>query len=462
MTGMFLNRDGINISKIAIKDAYGNEFSYSYLEKLAEEYRRFIKPRSLVMILCDYEMDTVAFYYCMLANQAVPMLLDVRLDAGMQRRLVQQYQPQYIWKPADGKCRALLQKGRHILAEGNSRGVGMHSDLALLLSTSGSTGSPKFVRLSYDNLIANAKAISAHVGLRTDDTAITTLPFHYCYGLSVMHTHWYMGAAVCVTEWPLTSEKFWDFLEKSKATNFAAVPYQYEILNRIGFANREFHSLRFVTQGGGKLSEKLQDFYGRMMMGKGIRFYILYGQTEGTTVLSGIPCDRVLEKRGSVGIALSGIRAEILPAKEGGAGELVFYGSSVSMGYAEDINDLIKGDENRGILYTGDLAYMDEEQYIYLNGRKRRFVKMLGNRISMDELENILCMRYPGREIVCSGVDNHIIIFYKGEIDEKALITYCEKKCQIKKNMIEVKRLEKIPRNSYGKVIYSELYIGGT
>lgn len=459
---MFLNRDDINVSATAIKDAYGNEFSYEYLGNLAEEYKAVMKGRTLVMILCDYEMDTVAFYYCMLANHIVPILVDAQLDTEMIEQLAERYKPQYIWKPVDGKSKIVLKRGGHMLIETNNETPDLHDDLALLLTTSGSTGSPKLVRLSYNNVYSNAQNGAKHLQVQADDITITTLPFYYCYGLSIMHIHWHMGAAVCITKQPITSSQFWSFLKESKATNFVTVPYHYEILGRINFIEQDYPALRFITEGGGKLSKELQSSYGKALADKNIRFYILYGQTEGTALLSGIPYDKVLDRLESVGTAFPATKAEVRSANEDSIGELVFQGQSVSMGYAEKEEDLIKGDENQGVLYTGDLAYMDEEGYIYLKGRKKRFVKILGARVSLDEMENIIRMRYTEAEIVCSGCDNHIILYYEREIDEKELIRFCEIKFRIKKSMIELKKVSNIPRNSSGKVLYSKLGEGAS
>lgn len=454
---MFLNKENIDLSKMAIKDAYGNAFTYFDLEKLAEDYAKVVKSRSLVMILCDHEIDTVAFYYCMLVNHTVPILVDAYLSEEILRELIRRYHPHYIWKSMYKGDEVILKKEKHVLMKMYDEEISMHQDLALLLTTSGTTGSSKLVRISYDNLLSNARASSEHVMLRQDDATITTLPFYYCYGLAVMHFHWYMGATVYVTDWPITSEKFWVFFKESKITNFAVVPYHLEILTRIEFIKQDYQAFRFLMVGGGKLPEEIQSSFGKMLKNKGIRFYILYGQTEGTSILSGIPYEKALEKIGSVGLALTGFTAEIGHIDEHSVGELVFYGNSVSMGYAEKIEDLAKGDENNGILYTGDLAYMDEKGYIYLKGRKKRFVKILGIRISLDEMENIIRRYYPEENIVCAGSDNHIVLFHESMLDEKELIKFCEKKFSIRKKMIEAKMIEKIPRNSYGKVKYSVL-----
>lgn len=454
---MFINKENRNSSETAIMDGYGNRFSYGYLEELAKEYGAVIESRSLVIILCDFEIDTLAFYYCMLVNHIVPILVDAKLDTEMLGELMERYQPQYIWKPMESESAALLKKGKHILERLHDEAIAIHKDLALLLSTSGSTGSSKLVRLTYANLLGNVRAFAEYTELQKDDVTITTLPFFYCYGLSVIHTHWYVGAAVCITDWPMTSEKFWKLFRESRITNFATVPYHYEILDRINFAGQDYPELRFLMEGGGKLPEDKQSFWGNILNSRNIRFYIIYGQTEGTSMLSGIPYRRVSEKLGSVGLAFTGSTAEINQADEIGVGELVFYGDSVSMGYAEKAEDLTKGDENKGILYTGDLACIDAEGYIYLKGRKKRFVKMLGVRISLDEMENIIRLNFPGWNIVCAGEDNHIAIFYENEINENKLIRFCENKFLIRKKMIEVKRIKEIPRNPYGKVKYSEI-----
>ncbi len=456
---MFLRETDTIKDRIAIENREGSCLTYSELENLSEVYLQKIPKRTVVFILCDYHIDTVAFYYCMMNNHVVPLLLDRELDARLLENLIWAYHPQFLWMP---KSRGILREqytlveesDEHMLFATKGSAYPMYEQLALLLTTSGSTGSPKLVRISYENLVSCSKAMALAVGLKSDDKAITTLPMNYCYGLFIMMMHWMQGAAVCVTNLSVLSVDFWDFLVKSNVTNFAGVPFTYNMLEKTHFLEKNYPSLRFVIQGGGKLSEEKQMLFGKGLGKKGVEFYVAYGQTEGTCMMACIPCPYVTKKLGSIGVPVPGTNACI---EDDSIGELVFQGGSVSLGYADKWADLAKGDENKGILHTGDLAYMDEDGYIYLKGRIKRFIKLLGIRVSLDEVESILNKEFPSCEFACTGEDDRLKIYGAGDISIDAVSDLCRKRLGIERKMLVVSMMDRLPRNSSGKLIYSEL-----
>ncbi len=456
---LFLRETDTIKDRIAIEDRERNCLTYSELDALSKAYLRKIPERAVVFILCDYHIDTVAFYYCMMNNHVVPLLLDRGLDTQLMENLIQAYHPQFLWIP---KSRGIFsehyvpakESQEHILLAAGWPSYPLYEQLALLLTTSGSTGSQKLVRISYENLISWSNAMISLFTLRNDDKSITTLPMNYCYGLSVMLMHWMVGATVCVTDSSVLSVGFWNFLAESKATNFAGVPFTYKMLEKIHFLEKNYPSLRFITQAGGKLSEEKQMLFGRKLGSKEIEFYIAYGQTEGVSMMTYVPCRRVIEKLGSVGIPVDGVSAYV----EGeSVGELIIEGGCVSLGYAEKWADLAKGDENKGILHTGDLAYMDEDGYIYLKGRKKRFIKLLGIRVSLDEVESILNNEFPECEFACTGEDDCLKIYGAGDISIDAVSNLCRKRLGIERKMLAISMMDRLPRNSSGKLIYSEL-----
>ncbi len=456
---MFLRETDTIKDRIAIEDKDQKRLTYSELDALSKAYLWKIPERAVVFILCDYHMDTVAFYYCMMNNHVVPLLLDRELDTQLLEDLIRVYHPQFLWIP---KSRGIFseryvsveESDEHVLLATEWPTYPLYEHLALLLTTSGSTGSQKLVRISYENLISWSNAMISALRLREDDKAITTLPMNYCYGLSVMLMHWMAGATVCVTALSVLNVGFWDFLAKSKATNFAGVPFTYKMLEKIHFLEKEYPSLRFLTQAGGKLSEEKQMLFGRELGSKGIEFYITYGQTEGVCLMTYVPCRHVTEKLGSIGIAVDGLSAYV----EGEPlGELMIEGGCVSLGYAGGWADLAKGDENKGILHTGDLAYMDEDGYIYLKGRKRRFIKLLGIRVSLDEVESILNKEFPDCEFACTGEDDCLKIYGAGDVAMDAVSDVCRRRLGMERKMLMVSMVDKLPRNSSGKLLYSEL-----
>lgn len=458
---MFLRDTHDILGRVAIADAFGCELTYGELENMSKEYAEYIPSRTLIMILCDYGIDTVAFYYCQMNNHVVPILLDKKLEQDLLEQLIKTYQPEYIWcMEREGK--RLLEYtddiiqcgGQHVLIKTNYSKCNMNPQLALLMTTSGSTGSAKFVRISYENLRCNMADYVKAVNLQPDDRAITTLPMYYCYGLSNLHIHWMVGASVYVTDYSMMNIAFWDFLKKSNITNFAGVPYVYDILMQIGFFEKSYPSLKFLTQAGAKLAEDKQAYIAEQLTKKGILFYICYGQTEATTYISLLSHECAEKKLGSVGKALENVKIEVTESK----GELICRGKSVSLGYAYSRKDLMSSNQNQGVLRTGDIAYIDEDGDIFLKGRIKRFVKILGSRISLDEMEKILDKHFEGIEFACVGQDNQIKICYSGQNDlNTKILEFCVGKFKIKKSMLICRNIMVLPRGNSGKILYKKL-----
>ncbi len=264
----------------------------------------------------------------------------------------------------------------------------LHPDLALLLSTSGSTGSPKLVRLSHQNLRANAEAIADYLQLRADDLAATTLPPHYCYGLSVLHSHLHHGAAVLLTDNSVVDPCLWEAVRTHGVTSFAGVPHTFEMLERIDFSSLDLPQLRQVTQAGGRLDPDQVRKYAELGRAKGFDFVVMYGATEATARMAWLPPDLAAEHPDAIGVPIPGGRFEIRPA-EGhaeGAGELVFHGPNVMMGYATGPEDLSLG-HTLTELHTGDLARVGDDGLYRIVGRQSRFTKIFGLRIDLDDAE---------------------------------------------------------------------------
>jgi acyl-CoA synthetase (AMP-forming)/AMP-acid ligase II len=257
----------------------------------------------------------------------------------------------------------------------------VHPDLALLLTTSGSTGNPKLVRLSAGAVLANAGQIADSLGITGADVAVTTLPLFYSYGLSVLHSHLVRGATVVLERTGLMQRDFWNAVTEHGVTSAAFVPSQYEMLRRLRFDPARYPALRTLTQAGGRLrTELVTDFAGRMAPVGG-RLFVMYGQTEAAPRMAALPPERLADKLGSVGVALPGGAFSIED------GEVVYRGPNVMMGYADTAADLCRGDELGGVLRTGDLGRLDDEGFLFLTGRLKRMAKVFGVRINLDDVE---------------------------------------------------------------------------
>lgn len=393
--------------------------------------------RPLVFILCQNKLWSLKAYLTCLSKKWVPLMLDAGIDKDLLDNLLLVYSPNYIWK-------------EDRLKKYSETPIAMDENLAMLLTTSGSTGSPKLVRLSYQNVWSNATAISQYLELNKDERPILALPMYYSFGLSVINTHVLNGATILLTDKSVMQKEFWIFLKEQKASSLSGVPYTYEMLNRLRFTRMELPHLRNICQAGGKLNDKLVEIFAQYAKEQNKRFFVMYGQTEATARMSYLPYQQALDKTESIGIAIPG--GELTLAEDG---ELIYKGENVSLGYAETANDLSNGDENKGVLYTGDLAKKDVDGYYYIVGRKKRFIKLFGNRVNLDAAEHIL--KVVTDDVACVGVDDKMTICMTDEskaVDVKAFIAH---KLGIHSLAFQVKIVKEIPKNNSGKILYAAL-----
>ncbi|MBE5884336.1 MAG: AMP-dependent synthetase [Lachnospiraceae bacterium] len=420
-----------------------------------------IGERCLVFLVCSNTYAALTGYVSFLRNRIVPLMINHTMNPEMFEKLKENYQPKYIWQPkgfSEGNSIYDFYGYELICCKGED--YPLVEDLALLLTTSGSTGSPKYVKQSYKNIKANANSIIEYLDVRSSDRAITTLPMSYTYGLSIINTHLLQGASIVLTEATVMQREFVNLIRKYNVNNFGGVPYTYEMLKKLHFEKLELPSLRYITQAGGKLGKELHSEFAKICNDKGMQLIVMYGQTEATARMSWLPWDKTVEKCGSIGIAIPGGRFSLIDV-EGNeiqdseiVGELVYRGENVTMGYASSGEDLILGDERGGLLETGDMAYMDADGYYYIAGRKKRFLKVYGNRVNLDEVENLL--KEIGYETAVAGEDNHVKIYaVNGSAED--IKGFLAQKTGLNMRAFEVLSIERIPRSDSGKVLYSEL-----
>ncbi|WP_022910844.1 AMP-binding protein [Aestuariimicrobium kwangyangense] len=287
----------------------------------------------------------------------------------------------------------------------------LHPDLTVLLSTSGSTGSPKLVRLSRENLRANARGIVAALGLTADDRGITSLPLHYCYGLSVLHAHLVAGASLVIDDGSPVEPEFWSTVRERGVTNVALVPHSAQWLADSALLDSGFPDLRMLTQAGGRLPARSISQLAAAASSTGCEVRVMYGQTESTARITIGPPGCAERHPDSVGRAVpgTGLRLDLsVPEADGpGVGELVVTGPSVMLGYAEHADDLALG-RMQHELRTGDLATIDDHGFVRIVGRRRNFAKLMGLRVDLDRLEQLLGEQ--GHEVVVTGDDTGLRI----------------------------------------------------
>jgi acyl-coenzyme A synthetase/AMP-(fatty) acid ligase len=390
------------------------------------------------------------------------VLINDSLSGGLLENLKNSFRPSYIFLPTKNVQNGVTirEYGEYSLVKtGFEIDYEVNPELALLLTTSGSTGSPKLVRQSYGNIACNTGSIVEYLRIKPSDRAITTLPMSYTYGLSIINTHLYTGATLILTDRTLMDREFWNSLKTHEATTLGGVPYTYEILKKLRFGRMNLPSLRYLTQAGGKLPPELCAEFVDICAGKNMEFIVMYGQAEATARMSYLPWERAKDKPGSMGIAIPGGEFWLIDG-EGSCvteshitGELMYRGKNVTLGYAESRFDLGRDDDRGGVLATGDMAYFDEDGFYYIAGRKKRFLKIFGNRISLDEVEGLL--KKAGYECACAGTDDNLRVYATGSLGE--VRKYILQNTGVNPAGFKVLEISEIPRNTSGKVLYSEL-----
>lgn len=330
----------------------------------------------------------------------------------------------------------------------------LHPDLRLLLSTSGSTGSPKLVRLSAANVTSNALAIADYLGLETDDVALTTLPLDYCYGLSVLHSHLAVGAGIVLDDRSVTDPTLWAEARRAAVTSFAGVPHTFELLGSAGWP--DLPSLRRVTQAGGRMAPERVRALAEQGARDGWELVVMYGQTEATARMAYLPPALAATRPSAVGVAIPGGSFRLAPVDgaEPGVGELVFSGPGVMLGYAESPADLARGAE-LDELSTGDLARIDADGIVEIVGRRSRFAKLFGQRIDLDRVQTLLAL--GGYDAACAEAvgGTQLVVAVPGDPDPVLLAevaTAAGTASGLPRHALRVVPLGQLPRLANGKV----------
>lgn len=430
--------------------------------ELAEALRAERKLLCFALVANDVA-SSVALLAALEAGHAVA-LIDPTTSPEQLADMTARYQPE-LRIGSDGwpTAEPLDVDGVRIWIEraGDRPGAGLHPDLAVLLSTSGSTGSPKFVRLRLASLLHNADAIVRVLGITAQDRAVGHLALHYSYGLSVFTSHLRAGAGVLLLEESLTSGAAWRLIREQRCTSLPGVPYHYEILRRLNLDKLDVPCLTCLTQAGGKAKPQLIQHFEAQMRARGGRFYVMYGQTEAAPRITTLPSERVADKLGSVGPPLPGGRIEVLdeqgrPCQPGDVGEVVYFGPNVMLGYALSRACLGKGDEMGGRLATGDLGYLDSDGYLFLTGRSSRIAKVFGVRINLDEVE-----LQAGAELPVAAIDGNdqVRMFVEGATASQlaAMREAVLRRVQMQPSALRIEAIDKLPLKDNGKVDYQAL-----
>lgn len=432
-------------------------YTYSVLENKAKEVAYLLKPNRIAILLAKNTIGSIACYCSCIKNKVPVAILDARKDVNFICNIINQYHPEYLILPTDDVekyegdniCEIFDYTIKHI----ENTTYHVNEQLSLMLSTSGSTGSPKFVRLTTDNIKCNAESIAEYLELTSSERPITSLPMYYSYGISIINSHFVVGATLILTEESVVSPAFWELAKEQHATSVSGVPYTYDMFMQMRVMDMDIPSLKTFTQAGGKMSKEKISLFAEKCKEKNRKFIVMYGQTEASPRISYLPFEKAVEKSGSIGIAIPGV--ELTLSEDG---ELICKGPNVCQGYAESFKDLEKGDEYHGILFTGDMARKDEDGYFYITGRKKRFVKIYGNRVGLDELEQLVTPVFG--KVICVGIDDHVTIYTSNKsINLSDIVAYISEKSKINSNAFTAVYIDSFPYNATGKIEYAKLKV---
>jgi acyl-CoA synthetase (AMP-forming)/AMP-acid ligase II len=395
-------------------------------------------------------------------------------DAGIKSVLVSQRFGRQLkpWTEAKGVSLLTETDLQSVNGAGSLPEIDPAQDLAALMFTSGSTGVPKGVMISHRNIECNTRDIVSYMQLTTDDRAMVVLPFHYCFGMSLLHTLLMAGGSVVLNnDFRLYPEPMLREMQQRECTGFAGVPSTYQLLLRKSrFRELPFPKLRWFQQAGGKLPNPfIAEIIGSFPQ---VRYCLMYGQTEATARLSYLPPERLNDKLGSIGQGLPSTKLEVIKPDGTAAspgsdelGEIVARGDNIALGYWNDREETAKYFRN-GRLYTGDIARVDGDGFLFIVEREREMIKSGGNRVSAKEVEDVIAELPQVVEVAVLGVPHEllgeairafVVLISGASLKPDDVKAHCRKRLPSFKTPEEVVFLKNMPHNSSGKVLKLKL-----
>jgi acyl-CoA synthetase (AMP-forming)/AMP-acid ligase II len=429
---------------------YYKSTSIDYFEleaRVQKAIKTLPSQRCLIALVAHSSLDFVIYYLALIRCSHVILLIDPAISEPLSSELLSHYQVNHF---IDGNSIQMLNEQSHDLAD----------ELCLLLSTSGSTGSSKLVKLSKQNLAANCVSITQCLPICQQDVVMTFLPLSYSFGLSILHTHLMQGASIVLQSESLMSATFWQAFEKFKVTSFYGVPLSYQLLNRLGPEKMPLGRVRYMAQAGGRLLARDWKMLSDFAISKELKCFVMYGQTEATARIAYLPAEHFNSQVGCIGVPIPGVEIQLvdsageLVTNFDSPGELCVRGENIFGGYAASVSSL-SFFERLNLLKTGDIALKNASGLYKIIGRSKRICKIAGRRINLDEIQSWLEVACQF-EVVCVGSDDDVTL-YAEQVIATEIIKQLATKLQCHSRLISFQVLNSIPRLSNSKVDYNAL-----
>ena len=436
-------------NRICVIDPQGRHFSYTEIMASGRAALADLAPAKQLLFIEGRNTPGFVSAYCAAldAGHLVHVFDPDRAQAIQP--LIESYSPDALVL-TDGEVARLAPVPR------NPEPLLIEDDLALLLATSGTTGSRKLVKITEGNIAANTAAIISYLGMTGEDRGITTLKPYYSYGLTVINTHLTAGASLVLSNASVQDSIFWAQATQHGITNFAGVPHSYELLKRMDSRLAALDRLRFATQAGGRLAPDLVRHFARLARQGGWRFFVMYGQTEASPRISYLPPEQAEQFPDAIGLPIPGGRMWLTDdmghviTDDGVEGELNYAGPNVMAGYCQSAIDLGSGDRPAS-LRTGDMARRLPNGLYVLAGRKSRFVKPFGRRLNLDDIEAMLASE--GIEAAAMASGETLMLFVAGNgATEIALAERLAQHTRLPVSAFDVRPIERIPRLGNDKI----------
>ncbi|MDA9708604.1 AMP-binding protein [Alphaproteobacteria bacterium] len=460
-------KKNISLKKTAIILNENIQLTYSELLLKVSDISNLITSRSICLIKASNDLESLLIYLACLKKKSIAIIIDNNTRESSFLEIINNFSPSYIFFNKNNLNNILYKKIYNkfldnfyeIKKKVNKK---IDKDIALLISTSGSTGSVKFAKLSYENLRSNTLNIIDYLKVSQEDCTISNLPMYYSYGLSIINTHIYSGAKIILTNKGLIDKKLINLIKQYPITNFNGVPFTYEILFKFKLQKYYLSKLSFLTQAGGKIKKEYFDKIINTLGKANTKFFIMYGQTEASPRMSYYLVKNKTFKNGVIGKAIKGGKFYLLNhhnkiiSKPNTIGRLIYEGPNIFLGYANNYLDMKNNQSSLRSLDTGDLAKFNTKNQYILVSRDSRFVKIEDKRINLDDIE--LKFQQNGLDVLCTA-ENHIYIWhtYKN-IDIEKIYIVIKENFLITKRSIQIKYINSFPKNSSGKILYKELY----